>query len=124
MQQNHALAGLRELPRGFKCRDLDKMTETEKKTVEDQAVKENMAFRKAYVEQFESEFKQFSMGKPGRSTPTRYEEECYGLLGRTAPELNPQAQPSQGGITNDLLSQLIDAAVAKKLEEITNTARK
>lgn len=57
----------------------------ERKKLEGDSLEKNMAFRMTVIEGYENAVREKEVTGKGRTTPTPYEDECYGMLGLTKP---------------------------------------
>lgn len=80
LQINKGRYGLR----GVVCLDHEP-TSAEKRQLEEESERKNMAFRMTIVEGYENAVREKEVTGKGRTTPTPYEDECYTILGLTKP---------------------------------------
>lgn len=107
--------------RGIRCANLDKISDEQKKAIEEDGNAQNLKFRKMFVTRFEEQFRVKTNGGPGRFTPNAYELECYKMLGMEPPQVvqripqQPQAAPViiQQNVDPEMLAQLVAAEVAR-----------
>lgn len=97
----------------------DKETPETITALEVEGQKRNKAFREQVVKAYEIQFRLAIQGKPGRLTPTAYEQDCYELLKLTPPEVvqrQPEPQAREVKIVEpdpEMLAQLVAAEVEK-----------
>jgi hypothetical protein len=100
------------------------------KALEAEGMKRNMEFRKQVVRAYEIQFRLAIQGKPGRLTPTGYEQECYDTLGLVPPEVvaRPQEAPMAREVKViepdlEMIAQLVAAQVEKEMAKLTAPKR-
>jgi len=96
------------------------------KALEQEGIKRNMEFRRQVVKAYEIQFRLAIQGKPGRLTPTGYEQECYDILKLTPPEVvNRPAEQAPAREVKviepdpEIISQLVSAEVEKRMAAYT-----
>lgn len=100
----------------------DKETPETIKALEAEGKKRNIEFRNQVVKAYEIQFRLAIQGKPGRLTPTQYEQECYNILKLTPPEVvQRQAEPQTRAEVKiiepdpEMIAQLVAAEVEKAM---------
>jgi hypothetical protein len=100
--------------RGIRSANLDRITEKEKKAIEQDGEEQNLKFRKMFVNRFEEQFRVKTQGGPGRWTPNTYEAECYALLNLKPPDV-VQRIPEQQKSEPVIIEQKIDPEFLQQL---------
>jgi hypothetical protein len=109
----------------------DKETPETIKKLEEEGERRNLEFRKQVVKAYEIQFRLAIQGKPGRLTPTSYEQECYDILKLTPPEVvnRPAEQQTQAPVVKiiepdpEMIQQLVAAQVEKEMAKLTAPKR-
>jgi hypothetical protein len=98
--------------------------------LEEEGKRRNLEFRKQVVRAYEIQFRLAIQGKPGRLTPTGYEQECYDILHLTPPEVvQRQQEPAAREVKvvepdPEMIQQLVAAEVEKVLAAQKSAPRK
>lgn len=107
----------------------DKETPETIKALEEEGEKRNKVFREQVVKAYEIQFRLAIQGKPGRLTPTGYEQECYDILGLKPPEVvnHPEQAPAREvkiiEPDPEMIQQLVAAQVEKEMAKLTAPKR-
>lgn len=100
----------------------DKETPETIAALEAEGKKRNTEFRKQVVKAYEIQFRLAIQGKPGRLTPTGYEQQCYDVLGLTPPEV--VNRPAEQTVAKEIkiiepdpvmISELVHQEVEKRM---------
>lgn len=108
--------------RGIAAADLTRISDDERRKIEEEANAQNLKLRRMFVNRFEEQFRTKMQGGPGRWVPNKYEAECYAILGLKPPDTVQKAPEHreqevriiEQKIDPEFLAQLVAAEIAKQ----------